>query len=443
MGDKDVPAKFPAWFLRTRASRGRGNERGSKPRPRTPDDTTLFVTNLTLLRWTGFWRQPAPPAGGPGDGRTDGAWARARAAAQRAFFNVNMVCNVAFITTKVVHTALDTDNIRNITENLSDVLCIAFSLLQLVVLTDVEPRLLKLLDRIDGQLEHVLHATGVGPEGLERQRRVCRDVAIRTFAGFLFTGLNFGVVVTSTGKSKNALPIAIWTPFRQDAPGTLSILLMVEAVGVVLTVAGSGALSALFLNSFLVVQSQFRALHGYFQAEAEGLPDGAWDTAAKRRTRERLVQGVKLHQGVLSLADETCEVLSPFVAVQLGTIGFIICVALFQISVDPMDPGNSRFVVLAATITVEAFVLCYMGTLLSDQAMEVQLGLEFGNWYLQGQEIGYIVKFASMRSQKVPAVVVGNVHVGLPLFLEIIRSSYSLLAFLQKRARSEDTQDLA
>lgn len=47
----------------------------------------------------------------------------------------------------------------------------------------------------------------------------------------------------------------------------LGMLLLVEAMGVILTVAGSGALSAFFMNSMVAVQSQFRAVREVFQRE--------------------------------------------------------------------------------------------------------------------------------------------------------------------------------
>lgn len=105
-----------------------------------------------------------------------------------------------------------------------------------------------------------------------QQRRRSERIAATTFSVFLFTGFCFAVIATSTSKRKNALPIAIWTPFSQDDPGTLAILLMVEAMGVVLTVAGSGALSALFLSGFVIVRSHFHAVHDHFRAQVWPLP---------------------------------------------------------------------------------------------------------------------------------------------------------------------------
>ncbi|XP_034250260.1 uncharacterized protein LOC117650768 [Thrips palmi] len=404
------------------------------------------------------------------------------ATAQRTYFNLNVAVNVVFLSAKLMHSALDTGSIRRVTENLSDVLCIAFSVLQLLVLVDSEEQVKAVLRRlhaqqstktlsvtsitenerattialsfgdthpvaqfrkkhhkIDEEFVHVFPAVYGAWEGrlaMLRVRWQSQRIASITFLCFLGCGFFFGIIATSTSKKRNALPIAIWTPFSQDDPGVLVALLLVEAVGVVLTVAGSGSLSALFLSCFVLVRNHFRAVQDCFSALADSLPDGAWSARERARVEAGLVKGVKLHQAVLSLAEELCRVLVPFLTVQLSIIVFLICVALFQVSTNPADAGNIRFIMLAANVIVQAFVLCWMGSGLSDEASEVQTGLDRGDWHLQGTAVGYAVRFAMMRAQRPPSVVVANSNacVGLPLFLELIRSSYSLLAFLQKRA---------
>ncbi|XP_034252499.1 uncharacterized protein LOC117651983 [Thrips palmi] len=311
------------------------------------------------MRATGFWRRVAAYD----DERPSTLSAAAVSLAQRVYFNLNVVTNVVFLGAKLMHSALDTDSIRNVTENLSDVLCIAFSLLQLLVLYETEDRLKALLRRGFGRF-------------------------------YLSSGpLYDETILTSTAPSL-CLSRTPW--FEGDTPtGLLRVL------------------------------------------QAETLADGGWSAEERARVEACVVQGVKHHQAVISLAEELCQVLAPFLTVQLSTIVFLICVALFQVSINPADAGNVRFIMLATTVVIEAFILCWMGTGLSDEATEVQTGLECGDWYLQGAAVAYTVKFALMRAQKPPHVVVANnALLGLPLFLELIRSSYSLLAFLQKRATS-------
>lgn len=97
---------------------------------------TLFATNMFLVRATGFWQRADPRRG------------RLAALGQRCYFYLNVTCNVMFILTKLIYTFLDTDSLRNITENISDVLCIAFSLLQLLRLISAEAGLVDITQRV-------------------------------------------------------------------------------------------------------------------------------------------------------------------------------------------------------------------------------------------------------------------------------------------------------
>ncbi|XP_044258923.1 odorant receptor Or1-like [Tribolium madens] len=248
------------------------------------------------------------------------------------------------------------------------------------------------------------------------------------FAGFATCAL-WAIFPFLNKKEKTVkLPLSGWFPFDTTKFPIFEFAFVYQTVGALVNGLGNISIDTFLSGIIMVVSGQLKILNNSLQTLK-------LDYKAKsRENRQKLIQNVIHHQGIIHFAQEMTGLFTTCIMSQFVVSVIIICITMFQMSL--VSPLSLQFLSMALYQTcmiTEIFLWCYYGNEIILQSNKLTQSVYMSQWLDFPKEFKKDLLFFMTRSQKPLKLYAGGYFtLSLETFMAIVKSSWSYFAVLNR-----------
>nr|WCC57607.1 odorant receptor 23.2 [Papilio polytes] len=149
----------------------------------------------------------------------------------------------------------------------------------------------------------------------------------------------------------------------------------------------------------------------------------------------RLVRCVKRHQLIVWLVDVVESTFRSSMILQFLVMAWVICMTLYKIvSLDFLSAEFMTMIAYMNCVLVQLFLICYFGTQLKDESEFVNQSIYESDWPAVSPRLRRSLLIMMERCYRpIEPCVAYIVPMSLDIFISVVKSSYSLYTFLDRK----------
>ncbi|CAD7090656.1 unnamed protein product [Hermetia illucens] len=254
----------------------------------------------------------------------------------------------------------------------------------------------------------------------------------RMFINICIVCLSSGYV-TSILSSEPRLPFPAWFPFDwKSSSRNFWIALLYDIVATTITAINNCCLDLFQAYMLFQISVFFRLLST--RLEAIGQSEVNENGQTKKPPKEELLQCIKMHQQLTSMAQQAEEVVNYPVFIQINISTIVLCFTAFLLTVTSPLQEPLKFIsylYCIGTMLIQILLPCYYGNEIIISSDQVSTAIYSSNWAEMPMHYKRLM-FQFLERLKKPMVVSagGYFPINLNTFMSVIQSAYSLFALI-------------
>nr|WCC57673.1 odorant receptor 23 [Papilio xuthus] len=151
--------------------------------------------------------------------------------------------------------------------------------------------------------------------------------------------------------------------------------------------------------------------------------------------QRRLVKCVKRHQLIVWFIDETESIFGEALVMQFLVIAWIICMTVYKlVAVEVLSAEFFTMIIYLGCMLLQLFIFCYYGTQLTHESDLVSQSIYEAEWMVLPTHMARPLLIMMARCyQPMSPCIAYVVPMSIESFISIVKSSYSLYTFLDRK----------